>query len=184
MMPGIVIRKNKAVYWPIPKNACTAIKLHLCNYIGIPAGENPHDAPFEWTDGVIDGFDNFAIVRNPYIRLFSLWKNKCIIDESLDMNVFSRWADIFYHGMSFHDFVMGIVTIPVMESDPHFSPQCMQMPADCETVRLMDIKAFMRGILPIANDSGDDDWREHYTPELKKIVSNHYREDFIRFGYV
>lgn len=90
MMPGIVIRKNKAVYWPIPKNACTAIKLHLCNYIGIPAGENPHDAPFEWTDG----------------------------------------------------------------------------------------------ILPIANDSGDDDWREHYTPELKKIVSNHYREDFIRFGYV
>ena len=36
----------------------------------------------------------------------------------------------------------------------------------------------------IANDSGDDDWKEHHTPELKKIVSNHYREDFIRFGYV
>lgn len=47
-----------------------------------------NDAPFEWTDGVIDGFDNFAIVRNPYIRLFSLWKNKRIIDERLDMNVF------------------------------------------------------------------------------------------------
>lgn len=63
---GMVFEKYKAIYFPIPKVACSSIKVFLTDF-----------AEFSLDD--LDKFKNyfkFAFVRNPWDRLVSCYINK------------------------------------------------------------------------------------------------------------
>lgn len=183
-MAGIVLHDRRVVYWQIPKAACTTIKRHLCHVLGIPAPVNPHNVDlYTWTDSVIEGYYNFAIVRNPFSRLYSLWKNK--VKDYLDVNVFDKYHRKIgiFEGMSFDAFIGRIIAIPLNRADIHYAPQCIQLPPEVTCVHMENIHAFMMGVFPVENSSGLDNWRHAYTPKTVAQVVKYYINDFKRFGY-
>ena len=188
-MPGIVIHSTKSVYWPIPKNACSTFKKKICELEKIDPGSNVHTANFEWTTrGVYSEYMNFAIVRNPYARLFSLWQDKIIENHAVhgrpDPSVFDRYGDLFRVEMLFHDFVHAIISIPYDEADPHFSLQIYQVPPECQCVKIEHIRPITFGLFESINVTQDLDYKNHYLGTgIDEVVYQHYREDFKRFDY-
>lgn len=183
-MPGIVIHDLKAVYWPIPKNACTTLKTYFADMLNLQY-TIVHDAPFEYTPDPISGYYNFAIVRHPVTRLYSLFKNKIRPDKNTDelyirgaeRVVFERFS-IFHNGMNFDAFVSAVISIK--DPDPHFARQCDQIPEGANIFKLEEALLF-RIILPKRNSSGEYD--VSVRPETKGLIYEHYREDFIKYGY-
>lgn len=188
-MPGIVIHKTRSVYWPIPKNACSTMKRQVCRIEGIDPGTNVHTAGFEWTKlRDYNGYMNFSIVRNPYSRLFSLWEDKIIENASRyngvpDPNVFGHFGDKFKLGVTFNEFVHTIISVPYREADPHFSLQVFQVPFECKVVKIENIAPITFGLFESINVTKDQDYRRAYTANIQDLVYQHYKEDFIRFGY-
>lgn len=188
-MPGIVIHSTKSVYWPIPKNACSTVKKRVCELENLDPGNNVHTAPFEWTTrGNYLEYMNFAIVRNPYARLFSLWQDKFVENvvhgDVPDPNVFGQFGDRFKLGMDFHEFVHTVISIPYREADPHFSLQVFQVPSKCRIAKIEDISPITFGLFESINVTQDNDYKLAYLgTELADIVYQHYQEDFNRFGY-
>jgi len=184
-MSGIVIHSRRVVYWQIPKAACTAIKHYLCSVLGNPNPGNPHDEQlYTWTNKVIKEYYNFALVRNPFSRLYSLWKNK--VRDSLDIHVFDPKRHRRYgivQGMPFDAFIRAILSIPLDRADIHYLPQHCQLPQGVTCIHMEDVQAFMRGILPVENSSPAGDWHYAYGPETMGMVVQYYAPDFQRFGY-
>lgn len=185
-MPGIIIEPGKSIYWPIPKNACTTMKKYIADRLGIlydlRDSEAVHSAGFIWTEETILGYTNFAFVRHPGIRLYSLFLNK--IREGKNLFIFESWKELFWLGMSFGEFLSSVLLIPIMDSDPHFSPQVMQIPNSCLLYKLEEVEVFLQVIMGRYNVSCyNSDWKRAYTADEWYRMVNHYREDFIRFNY-
>ena len=190
-MRGIVLHFSKSVYWQVPKNACTTIKVHLINLLEIPNNGNPHRAKFEWTETPIEGYTNWALVRNPYSRLYSLWVNKIApghptVDSwpaGIDKNVFGKMGDSILSEMPFENFVFTLLNSG--RHNPHWNPQATMIPESCECTRMEQFERPMRVLFPSHNRAHMDtsNWRVAYTPEMQKLVRNYYSEDFRRFGY-
>jgi hypothetical protein len=189
-MPGIVIEPLKSVYWPIPKNACTALKRRIALLLGFPDPPNPHDAPFTYADFTLPGYEDFAIVRHPLARIYSLWANKLApghpvapdFVDNIDPHVFSPFPWVFRDGMSFDAFLQAIISIPVGSADPHWAPQVTQMPPKTKFYRIEDVGTLLRLAAPAENTSVYPE-----TPpvgrELARLVRAYYAEDFSVFGY-
>jgi len=193
-MPGIIIEGTKTVYWPIPKNGCTTMKAYLCQVFGLGNQKNVHTAPFPKTPTPMKGYRNFAIVRNPYARLYSLWKNKIspervkhpkFKENQVDPNVFKRWPDLFRANMSFEEFVDAVLSIPPQEADHHFSPQSLQIPKQgVEICKLEEVAPLMHSIMPAYNTSPKSDWKSFYKfGSMTQRVWDYYKQDFLRFKY-
>ena len=107
---GIVLHDKKMVYWYLPKTACTALKTFFANYLNLKIpfknGDemdiHGQDIGFEFTESVIEGYYNFAYVRNPFDRVMSLYSQKII--DKVDRKVFPD-ENIFYKGMPFEKFL-------------------------------------------------------------------------------
>ena len=191
-MPGIVIESSKSVYWPIPKNACTSIKAFIVNQEKVEMiNDEIHDAKFNWVDGMIEGYFNWTIIRNPYSRLFSLWKNK--IEEGhplkldyvdgIDMDVFWNVRHKIYSGMGFKEFV-DVILNPGVQPDPHWAPQVGQFPQGAIIFKLEHLSTFLKCILPQFNWSGSQEWIHQYSDsDFQRKVFNYYRADFEMLGY-
>ena len=189
-MNGIIIEPTKSIYWAIPKNACTAMKVHFCKLLEIAVpDENPHIAPFNKTEAPIKGYRNWAIVRNPFARLYSLWANKIapghpehpLFINHIDQNVFYALMNEVYSGMSFEDF-----TKVVLESkcrDNHWKPQAEQIPDNCETFKLEEVGGLLSSMLPVLNGDNQNNWEAAYTQELLDLVYVYYKNDFKILGY-
>lgn len=193
-MPGIVIEPRKLVYWPIPKCACTAIKVAIAQQLGLEF-TNPHTAPFTWTDAPIPGYQDFAVVRHPAIRLYSLWINKLAPGHpvgpkmreagGMDLAVFGRHLDRFRDGMGFDEFVREVVEIPYDQADPHWAPQSRQAPLEARPVKLEDAGLLLRAITGQLNASEYDvEWVAKYGTQTWRLIRDYYAEDFARFGYI
>lgn len=187
-MPGIIIHELKAVYWPIPKNACTTLKTYYADMMKLKYDGLVHDAPFEYTDKPIHGYYNFAIVRNPIDRLCSLFKNKVRPDRDTDAMylrgcerpVFERYG-IFHNGMNFDEFVSAIVSI--RDPDPHFDKQVNLVPEGVDVSKMENYWQLIAisWVLPKLNSSGS--YHTVMSKETKDMIYEHYKEDFIKFGY-
>lgn len=185
-MPGIVVHPLQVVYWPIPKNACTTLKTYFAGLLSLDYSGIVHDAPFEWTRNPITNYYNFSIIRHPVNRLYSLFKNKIIPGKGTnemylngaERAVFERYG--YFHGaMSFDEFVSAILR--VNDPDPHFARQCDQIPDGVNIFKLEEALLF-RILLPKLNSSGA--YGMNIKPETKGLIYEHYREDFIKYGYV
>lgn len=182
-----LLKKHKAVYWDIPKNASTSLKDFFSN----------ESEPY--TEGRQECL-HFAFVRHPFHRLYSLYKN-FILSEPVNNESFINGVEkvvlhrygVFYAGMPFKEFALKVILIPIKDADPHFMPQWMLIPGaniciskleDFETEwkklsKVLNIK----GTPKVTNKSDSGDWEGAYTKELKNIVGKHYELDFTFYGY-
>ena len=191
-MPGIVIEPRKLVYWPVPKCACTALKTAVAASLSLTYIGNVHAAPFTWTPDPIPGYENFAVVRHPATRLYSLWVNKIAAGhpigaryvDGMDVDVFGRFMERFRNGMPFEAFVRTALEIPPTEADPHWAPQAGQVPTVATWCRLEDAEPLMRLLFPALNQSHYRmPWADAYQSTWS-LITSYYVEDFARFGYV
>jgi len=181
-MPGIVLHQFKAVYWPIPKNACSTIKQQYVELLGFDQTTflKVHDAPFEYTQNSINGYENFAFVRNPYARLYALWFDKVKDETEFDCNVFGGLDDVVWLGMPFFEFASTIL-LQKTRFDPHWMPQHTQMPNECRIFKLE--LCCLPFLFPKKNQHSISDWHLAYDESLYQLVGNYYQKDFDMFGY-
>ena len=147
--PAIKIDKEKIIYVPIPKVACTSLHALCVDLLGFHLPEG------SWKAGVFRGkkFDQyiditkrdsaistasyalknesywcFAATRNPYDRLVSCYSEKICKNEKTKgfINGISKHFirfNLFYENMPFSQFVDAVCKIPDNDADPHFRSQ-------------------------------------------------------------
>jgi hypothetical protein len=133
------------LYQPIPKNACTTIKTLLLKMAGLPVDENiwgrhqkeynrfpgTNHLPLEKQLDIFEGRTNtfkFVIVRNPYARLASAYRDKILLNPApyIIRNLRKTAAEhgiALFEPMTFAEFVSVICHQSLAEMNPHFRPQ-------------------------------------------------------------
>lgn len=138
----------------------------------------------------------FSIVRNPFDRLVSCYKNKILDEEYLPIQ--KGYDSLFYKDMSFEEFAKGVCQLPDMLSDRHFRSQYSYLFYKGELIvdflgkfenidEDFDVikKKYDLGELPHINKSSTkSNYRDYYTPELVQLVYNRYKNDVEKFNYL
>ena len=187
-MYGIVVDPLKTIYWFIPKNACTTLKVYYAKLLGLEFS-NVHVANFKRTNKILPEYFNFTIVRHPFQRLYSCWANKLApghpvangFENDIDINTFRGMTDLFYSEMSFEEFAllaMGRKT----RDDQHWKPQSKLVPKGVNFYKMEELP--LRAFFPVRNaDHTGGRWEDHFTDKVLKKALKYYAEDFSRYGY-
>jgi len=223
---------RRYVYMATPKAACTSMKMmiaeiegarfdsearpyqretrrdmriHQRKYLDIPTFLDLSERDRRNILSQRDGWFTFALVRNPFSRLVSVFENKIRMGEPRYRAFEERYGD----GGEFSDpksafasFVNDVIGDPVRrDSDPHFSAQLgIVMPKlipYTEIFKLEEIDkalgAFRRHLLgrgytgnvdlPNMNSSASSSWRGYYDEPTAQMVAEIYAEDFRTFDY-
>ena len=139
------------------------------------------------------GYKKFAIVRDPYQRIVSVYLD--LFDKSSPVFPYaSYWFGILDQNMSFKDFIKVISQIPTSLLGPHFSPQhwTLKEMSDVKVFRIErdkeELADFLLGYgieLQHRNKSKTEyDYRTYYDKETLALVRKLYAGDVERFGYV
>lgn len=144
-------------------------------------------------DELVVGF-----IRNPFDRLVSCWKDRCVDQLHRTYSLYGIRQDI-----EFAELVDVIVNIPHDKADKHWRPvSCDLISSDGvlmphyvvryenleeEFKQVSDLVYADTGIklgdLPHINDSDKGNYREYYTQELIDKVAAYYRDDLENFDY-
>lgn len=136
---NIVMHEYKAIYFYIPKVACSSIKLAVADLIGVPSPDPtnkfayPHkrNYPFVKRDALekYNDYFKFSFVRNPWDRVLSCYRNKIVgVREGKfgkqELPVFLKYdSRRFSLDMSFEEFVEVLMEVPDSTADPHYRSQ-------------------------------------------------------------
>ena len=215
---NILIEKNKIIYFFIPKSGSTSIKVQLAKELGmyndegIPKGiHNPVQFPFPFADlkelsTTYKDYFKFTIVRNPWSRLVSCYKNKIQPIGTNNSGMVNGVAkpllessSLFYGGMSFDAFVKTICSIKDCKSNAHFQSQLYQIlnPSGHLKVdyigKLETLEESLKEIthlsglpfkqVPHLHKTKSKPYWEFYTPELINKVRQRYQLDIEFLNY-
>ena len=225
--------RHKLLYIATPKVACTSLKWWFAHLEGISsdvilsadsAESDPdlviHDALRKVTSGITglspselqiplisEKYFRFALVRNPYKRVFSAWQSKLLLREPLqglpfvDCDFYNRQikctADI---ALAFEGFLEHIATLSEDFLDAHWKPQVSLLRPDIiayslinkiEEPEILDHALFKRVNADIQspfnfahkNESLIPYLREFVTDRSAELIQKLYAKDFIEFGY-
>ncbi len=197
-------KKRKIIFFVVPKNACSSIKTTFSKR-KFKDNDSVHSYYYRHSYAGIElearrcvkirkeerNYFKFAVVRNPFDRLYSCYKNKTasgiIGFDDYSLGFFFRECK------NFNDFVKKVTKLPNFLSDPHFQNQ---YPIICDKgkslvdciVRFENLEKDFEKIrkkydlekLPHFNRSQDRkyEWRDHYTKELASLVHKKYKRDF------
>jgi hypothetical protein len=178
----LYVAKLNAVYFTIPKAACSAVKDAIRRTV-------PGWHPF--ADGVRQTKQwvamrraedpklfCFTVVRNPYARLVSCWADRA-------RRQFKKFEDFTRLAMTKR-----------LESNVHYAPQWRFISLGDE--RLVDIALPVERLddawpwvqeklelpdLKVINQSKHRPYQENYTDELRSLARNYYADDVHRLGY-
>jgi len=142
----------------------------------------------------------YAIIRNPYDRLVSCWKNKTSIKfaKNSPESIFRKAT-----GCSFKNFIYMLIEnrfkCPIKEGGPilddrHLMPQVNFIPKSLDFIGRFeslqndfDIVCDKIGIprqqLPHINKTNHKHYTEYYDDETRQIVAEKYAKDIEYFGY-
>lgn len=209
---NIALHKHKAIYFFIPKVACTSLKKTMGEVLGIYQRTwrehlNPFGSPkilneqyYHWqhypfvTDATLfDDYFKFTFVRNPWDRLISCYYNKV----KKGYSGFRQYG--FSPDMDFHDFAMRVCDIPDDQADSHFRSQTnilrstgkvnMDFIGRLETFNedftFVCRKIGLHATPPgrLMRSSRGGTRAEHYSSELAELVGARYQEDIVTFVY-
>lgn len=197
---GIILHGKKLVFWYVPKNACTSIKKLLADAQGLQYS-NPHDAPFDLASPdqahQFDGYTQVAIVRNPFDRLVSCYRDKIrpgVRDRGFPQGVeYTMTSYGFHELMTFGAFANRIFTHPI--DNPHWVAQTKLLPENkyLQIVKFEEMgKAlpeilFRHGIggdLPHYNRSKRrGPYAELFDERLRAMAIDYYLDDLTNYDY-
>lgn len=214
---GIVCHRFRFIFFPVPKAATSSIKKLIAQMDDLPAEGNPHhDIRFEevWAKnlGRYPGYRTFTVVRNPWDRLVSCFKDKIqgdLNDRRYGPRVqvhegFDRYnkvlrRQIFRPDMTFEQFVRAVVRIPDAIADEHIRSQykMFSRPGGGLLVeRILKFEHLGEDMTDLLRELGADAfnvdhmhksvrsaYREFYTDELAEITARHYRKDIRLLEY-
>lgn len=212
---NILLEKYKTIYFPIAKAACTSFKKVFAGELGLAVkGDNPEEMihrlefPFarrEEFDNKYKDYFKFAVVRNPFSRLVSVYLNKVVDFENKTDYRLSPVIEClkrmgkYKKGISFADFVKAVVDIPDEEIEGHLCSQyfylinekgdlIVDFVARFENLDhdLLFIKEKMNfpGLdLPHLMKTKHKDWRDYYNEDLRRLVEERYKKDLDIFSY-
>ncbi len=191
--------KQKLAYIRIPKNASISMlaallqKQHPSLDISKLSSNQINEMAKEFlSPNKALSNEYFTLVRNPYDRLLS-----CYFDQMIKKYHHFYFNDYLFsilkEDMTFHEFVMSIKDIPDILKDPHFKPQHYFI-NDVKNVKTFKIETNKEELdemldrhtlsLDIHNKNQKNiDIQDYYTLELKRIVADIYKEDFLQFNY-
>lgn len=136
-----------------------------------------------------------AIVRNPYSRLESMYKDKLLYNvnkENIQTNqieIIKIFGESMFFDLkiSFADFVFAIPNL--IYNECHFFPQSMFIPKFIDNIHKMENKSELDCVFSLFNRNNvicnkTPDLKLEWTYEMRNIINNLYYEDFIRFNYI
>lgn len=197
--PNNVVLPGHGIAWHgIEKNANTSIKRAFLSSLGV-AAPDPHDLTalnYVSNEEIAScGLWRFAIVRDPYARLASCWRDKCF--EGWD-NASGDWG--LWPSMPFADFVDRVCRCPdsdAIEWGRHWRSQAATLlTAGCpvlpdyvghyETLTQAWSLVQAKSLIPLPalrHENASTARLVPWTPELRQRVAERYRRDFDLFGY-
>lgn len=201
--------KYKFAYVPIPKNACTTMKISLAKFLGIEQKGDPHEIKFEFAnllDKKFKDYFSFTFVRNPWDRLLSCYMNKIKNEagrtngykDGILSSLLPRYGDAFHAKMPFEEFVEKISEIPDEKSDEHFRSQYTFV-YDKKGNKVVDFvgrfENFDKDFDFISEKIGHKlekfyegktkhkPYQEYYNEKTKELITKRYKKDIEIFGY-
>ena len=176
---------HKFMFYHIPKTAGTSLHTVLKRYAVGPHVNEPHLTRVRSHVGVEPTWDkykgseyfSFAIVRNPYDRMFSLYnflKRRRVIKETLEefINKMDREPSQFkllnYNGVVPLSFVGKFENL---EEDFNFIADKIKIKE-----RYKDLPKLFKAV-------NNGNYKEQINNELKAIIDEKHHDDFINFNY-
>jgi len=182
---NIISHKYRFLFWGIPKCATTTMIKYF-----ITEKEMDYQANkliFSSTKFKKNYF-NWTIVRNPFSRLVSAYKNK-VKNTKPEVIKYHKKFGIFID-ITFDEFVNKIKD-GVWES--HWYPMFNYVPRKihyvCKLEKLYEDIDYVREILEIPKlkiphaGKTDNDWQKYYNENTKRLIIKLYEKDFKLFNY-
>lgn len=142
----------------------------------------------------ISGCRFFTIVRNPFIRLVSVYRD--LFENSENFIYHDYLFGILPSDASFSEFINRITVIPDQLKDQHIRQQCdflkyyEKKKIEVKVLKLEETEAINTFLASQnlqflhLNKSGESyDYRSYYTPALLQKAYDLYRDDVKKFGY-
>ncbi|WP_415716344.1 sulfotransferase family 2 domain-containing protein [Maridesulfovibrio sp.] len=197
-----LIESRKIMFFEIAKNGSSSAvslleKLHAKYAVESDLYQNLR-CQVDVTDPSFANYHKFAVVRNPYDRLASLYTHLMRLGQN-------EWFNLAFNKIlapySFENFCRFVVDCPDELSDIHFRSQTSFLTTpeglleDIELINMENYAEEMKNFfamigeeveVPHKNKSRPDsvDYiKDYYTPELIELVNRRYEQDFINFGY-
>lgn len=192
----VLMEERKLAYIPIPKIAHTSIKRVIAN---IPEDKEVrvHQLPFNsipLSEFDSKGYYTFSVVRNPLLRLISLYERN--VNEEYPQHLFHLYGNAFKHKMNFTQFINRVCKIPDGRADKHFRSQYWFLEQNNQLIpdfigrfETLDKdweylnKRFQLGPLQKHNASNPLEPIHYYTPETFEMTYKRYKRDIELFGY-
>jgi hypothetical protein len=217
---NILLKPYQAIYYFLPKVACSSFKAYLADALEMekdpiyPDSMLIHEKrlypfPFSMPEELHDKYAHyfkFAFVRNPWSRLLSCYKSK-IRPKEFNNIYFKNGLPIglrfkknlFWGGMSFHEFVDSVCNIPDWEADTHYQSQYYQLTdpsgsfyvdfiGKLENLRkdfvfIQEYVHLPRIALAHLNQSHNEAYQAYYNNELREKVAIRFAVDIEVFQY-
>ena len=214
---NISVESHKTVFFLLPKNGCSSLKSQLLSPLGMEKKEGfpkgihqpalyPFPfAPFDELNTTYHHYFKFAIVRNPWDRLVSCFKDKIRASDYQEAGYKDGVAiplqrfGTFYGGMTFDTFVEAVCAIPDGVADHHFRSQVHQLTSPDGVLlvnyigRLETLEESLREIsqhtglsfsaTPHLNKAQGEPYQTYYTQELAEKVGNRFETDVALLHY-
>ncbi len=207
---NVLIDAHRLIYFELPKNACTSMKTQLAEVLQLPKRADfpryiHRDREYQFPPAkprkILTDYKDylrFAIIRNPWERLVSCYKDKIFYKDE-DNTYFIKTNPQFKREMPFNEFVDLVVSIPDHLADFHFCSQ-MSLLTDFTGNFLCNYLAELNNLnfhlekiksltgIPFEtkthlNKTKKSSYEEYYTPELVEKVRQRYRWDIELFGF-
>lgn len=213
----ILIQQHKLIFTAIPKNAITSLKYTIIDTFmsdkltkfDINNVDNFHEKTRSFFNYInqetvfqLNNYLRVVIIRNPFDRLVSGWRNK-IKNLKLRPNQKRRYGG-FTKPLTFEEFIKTIYKQDEVKIDSHFAPQYRfisyknQIFSD-EILRFENLNNEWRKLqeklkrdknirlknLPLTNKSNESNksYRTFYNDQTRKLVEEKFKKDLEFFDY-